>query len=100
MPITIQWPSLMLMALILASIANHTFQMDQVINVIVVSCSAIDWVIASSNYHFLSGYQEKFYFNPGDTGFKVILCCSRLHSQLYVYIPHKKYIWIYIYFEL
>lgn len=40
----------MLMALILASTANHTFQMDQVIDVNIInvsSCSAVDWVISS-----------------------------------------------------
>jgi hypothetical protein len=31
----------------------------------------------------VSGYQEKFYFNPGDTGFKVIMIPNLYYISLW-----------------
>lgn len=96
MLITIQWQSLMLMELILDFIASLIYQMGQVLGCayfLLFRCffiptslnafSSTSTLRTLDGFHgmvlslcglippLFSGYEEKFYFNPGDTGFKV-----------------------------
>lgn len=58
------------MELTLGFIENPIFQMDQVCNVLAIYVSFIVYIIINQIIS-PTGYEEKFYFNPGDTGFKV-----------------------------
>lgn len=47
--------------------------MDRVSQVFESEIARVFSTFLAYTFFLTSGYQEKFYFNPGDTGFKVVL---------------------------
>lgn len=85
------------MGVILDFIGSPTFQMDQVRKYSLLEYLICDiiWLFSLKWLKLLSGYQEKFYFNPGDTGFKVGAWYSWAWACVFFVI--KFLVWLYLF---